>query len=319
MNIIHISNNLDMRNKDYLMVDENDKCVCLKVDNGIIHPCGHIYTTDNKHYTCNKWYNKLNTPTKVSNMYKDMKIVSLVQIWNNFFQHITFDTLPKIPMLKQLIITDDDIYILVMNKIQKKLLIDFGGITDSKILIRKNNNTGYVTQCAYYINFINSSGKATKMGSCGYGLLQDYIKQDIDLNEYVCYISRRGNNKRCINVNQENNLIRSLYKLCNINNKKLKVFINPSNPDELKNILSNCCLFISVHGGAMGNIIWCNKDVKVVEIIPFDKLQERPCFYYLANALGLEYHNFKPEYFEFEKNNVIIDNLKLEKLIYSLL
>jgi len=307
-----------------LNIPHNDKCICLKIKKGLIHPCGHIFTLDNKlsktkHYTCNKWYNKTNSIYTFSNIFIEKKIVSLIQIWNNYFQHITFDTLPKIVMLKKLLNNDKDIFILVMNDIQKNLLVDFGNICEDKIIIRPESNVVYKTNIAYYIAFINSENKSTKMGCSGYNLLSNYLSNNTN-NNIICYISRRGLNKRFMDSNQENVLIKKLQTICIKYNKILKIYINLKNPDQIKEVLQKTCVLISIHGGALGNMIWCNKNTHIIEIIPYNCLQERPCFYYLACSLGINYTYIEPEQFDFNKNQpVLINNKKILDCIKKIL
>ena len=53
-----------------------------------------------------------------------------------------------------------------------------------------------------------------------------------------------------------------------------------------------------------------NKQTNVIEFIPLQKLNERPCFYYLSNALGLSYKQIEPISFDFNgKIEVNVDIL----------
>ena len=69
--------------------------------------------------------------------------------------------------------------------------------------------------------------------------------------------------------------------------------------------MRNCVIFISPHGGGMGNIIWSNEKTRVFEIISRDGLKERPCYYHLANTLGLEYNIIEPYHFNFFKKMTV--------------
>jgi capsular polysaccharide biosynthesis protein len=312
MNPIFFQNRLETREVLHLDNSEADISVCLKIDNGIIHHNGHIFTHQQRHFTCGKWFNRP-TKTSIVDTYKDKHIVSLLQIWNDSFQHVTFDTLPKIPMLKSLLEKDDKVFILTMSNIQKNLLVDFGRIPEDRIIVRDRPDVSYTTKIAYYIAFVNSEGHSVKMGSSGCGHLNSYLREPPADNNYVCYISRRGNNKRVIDIEQENHLVKNLIKKCNECNKQLIIIINPKNPQEIKDILGKCCLMISVHGGAMGNMIWANKDTRIIEIIPRESLGERPCFYYLSRTLGLQYSYFEPDEFDFNSNASV--KINVDKLI----
>lgn len=290
---------------------DTDKLVCIKEEQCIIHSDGHIYTK-NHHHLCNKWYHKPTYENNVSSLYRDEHILSLIQVWNNSFQHITFDTLPKLPLIQKLIEKDTRVKILVMNKIQRNMLHNFGGIPLDRFIIR-DYRCSYIVKVGYYINYINSKGESTRMGSSGYKTLTNFVQEEsIDSKcKYVCYISRRNQKLREVDHQDETNLIKGLQHICLENGFKLKIFINPKDPDELRTVLKDTTVFVSPHGGAMGNIIWLNKNSHIIEVIPKKGLEERPCFYYLANALGLKYSIFEPNEFDFNKNCISIDVDKL--------
>ena len=68
----------------------------------------------------------------------------------------------------------------------------------------------------------------------------------------------------------------------------------------------------------MGNMIWLNKKSQIIEIIPLSGLVERPCFYYLANSLGLDYTIFEPLVFDFKKKQISIDVDRLLKQVQNI-
>lgn len=297
----------------------NNKLLCIYEEDCLIHTDGHIYK-NYEHHLCGKWYHKKTNEILVNNKYEHEHILSLIQIWNDSFQHITFDTLPKLNMIQKLIEYDEKVKILVMSNTQKNLLRTFGKISEDKIIVRDNNHCSYAVKKGYYIAFINNEGHPTRMGSSGDNILFNYVYKNSNYNDnkYICYISRRGNKFRELNHKDELKLIQALNNIAEQKNKELKIFINPKKPDELKPILQNTCLFLSVHGGGMGNIIWLNQTSKIVEIIPKKGLCERPCFYYLAQALGIDYTAFEPILFNFNEKHISIDTDKLYKYITNL-
>ena len=94
-----INDKLNSIEKNILNIDDADYVRCLYIPSGIIHHDGHIYC-DNIHYCFDKWYHKKTIPINTSYKYVSESVLSLIQVWNNLFQHITFDTLPKIPIIK---------------------------------------------------------------------------------------------------------------------------------------------------------------------------------------------------------------------------
>ena len=198
---------------------------------------------------------------------------------------------------------------MVMNETQQNMIQKFGDIPQERFIVRENNRISYIVKVGYYINFINSDGNGTRMGSSGFNTLKDYVVEynSETTKKYLCYISRKNKRFREINHNDEDKLIEGLECICKEKGLEMKVFYNPKNPEELKKVLKDTHIFISPHGGAMGNIIWLNKKSQIIEIIPLSGLVERPCFYYLANSLGLGYTLFEPTTFDFKKRELSID------------
>ena len=124
-----------------------DKIVCLKEEDCIIHSDGHIYKNE-KHHLCNKWYHKPTNDKKVSEIHKDTHVLSLIQKYNKSFQHITFDTLPKIPLIKKLIKNDNLVKIMVMNETQR-MIQKFGDIPQERFIVRENNRISYISRLLY--------------------------------------------------------------------------------------------------------------------------------------------------------------------------
>lgn len=310
-----IINKLNSIETNILNIDEADYVQCLHCPKGIIHQDGHIYC-DNIHYCFDKWYHKKTIPLKISYEYANESVLSLIQVWNNLFQHITFDTLPKIPIINE-ITKKYNCKILCMNNTQKNMIRKYIDLPDDRFLIRKEN-ISYITRESFYINFINSKGKKICMGSCGYGIIANLIPDLQSNSNTIVYISR--GNAKYRNVINENTVLKNLYMFSKDNRMELKIFVNPNGKsDELLTTLRHCKFFISPHGGAMGNIIYCNKQTNVIEFISLQKLNERPCFYYLSNALGLSYKQIEPISFDFngkiEVNvDVLIDYLNTFKI-----
>ena len=77
--------------------------------------------------------------------------------------------------------------------------------------------------------------------------------------------------------------------------------------------MKRCKILLSVHGGAVGNMIWMSRGSSIIELIPTNELKERPCFYYLSESLGLKYVNIEPDIFGFDALDVRVDVDKVMK------
>jgi capsular polysaccharide biosynthesis protein len=179
-------------------------------------------------------------------------------------------------------------------------------------------NEIYKCKKAIYINHIHTSGIHTKMGSWGKDILKPCISSRISTdNKYLVYLSRDGLPKRVFSSIQEKELIEFLNIIAIKNSLELKVINNPKTPDEVIDIINKSHIIIGIHGGAFANMIYCNINTRIVEIIQKDKLEERPCFYYLASSLGLKYTYLEPESFNFE-GNVILNMKKTYEILKTL-
>lgn len=290
-------------------------------DRCIIHPCGcliHVDPIQKKmvHNTFNKWYNKVPAIRGNNSLVKVLKgsYISLIQVYNYAFQHITFDTLPKIPLIKQIIGRDPKVKILVMNKLQGNLVSKFGEIERSRIVIAEENKM-YVVDRGYYIHWTKMD-KGLKMGHSRPLSLQPYLQKGNGLNKIV-YISRRGSNMR--DVQNEQRLLRIIYDAIKGTNYELKYYINPKQPEVIQDVMKTCKVFISPHGGAVGNMIWMSQGGQVMEFIPSKKLDERPCYYYLAQSLGLPYHRINTKRFDFNKGSMVVDEFHFKSILSKIL
>lgn len=311
---MHINHDLYQTELIDLDIPLTTNCACFKIEDCFIHFKGYLFDNDNTHYTFNKWYNKPDSYISISTKYSNYKVLSLVQWCNNFFQHITFDTLTKLKMINELLNNEPDLFILVNNALQRDLLIRFGHLKISldKFIIQEPGRICYKVGIGYYISFYNKDGFQTLLGCSGFGTISNFVHKSITKPKYVVYISRKGLDKRFIDHDKEVEIIDSLKNYANKHNYTFKMFNNPSLTDEIQHVLNESRMLVTVHGGALGNIIWCNSQTTVVEIIPKEKLKIRPCFHFLAKSLGLEYYFFEPDTFDFDKNvpiDVDVDKL----------
>ena len=119
--VLYINHDLIQHDTIDLDIPLTTNCSCIKVDNYLIHFKGYLFENNNNCYTFNKWYNEQEFDNlNISTKYANLNVLSLVQWSNHYFQHIAFDTIPKLKMIKELLNTDDDIFILVNNDLQKK-------------------------------------------------------------------------------------------------------------------------------------------------------------------------------------------------------
>jgi capsular polysaccharide biosynthesis protein len=79
--------------------------------------------------------------------------------------------------------------------------------------------------------------------------------------------------------------------------------------------LSNATMLIGPHGGAMGNMAYACRDVRIVEFIPTKSLVKRPCYSLTAGTLGLDYANVNTHKFDFDRGTMVVDLPDLTRVL----
>lgn len=98
------------------------------------------------------------------------------------------------------------------------------------------------------------------------------------------YISRcKDGNKRRI-LNERELFKNNLYDIQTINMSELSAL-------EQMYVFNNANLIISVHGAALTNILFCNKDTKIIEIAS-PKMSKLLHFEHIANSLNLNHSRY---------------------------
>ena len=295
--------NLDITHADTLRI--------VSLSEGLLHHLGYpVDMSTMECYTLEKWYNKpVNTSIDKTTLNEHI-CISLIQVWNDTFQHIPFDTFSKITAIEMIWKTNPDAMLIVNNKLQAKMCSAFWNISADKFIVVPPN-VSYITKHLYYPNFISSSGTHTKMGSSGYGILHRFVAPP-EACDTVVYLSRQGLPKRIMSNEDDVYLTTLLNEIVSKHSLSMITINNPKTPDEVIPIMRRAKLVVSIHGGAVSNIIHSNKSTHVLEIISDVGLKERPCFYYLTNSLGLKYHQHIPTHFDFggyvTLNKITIEN-----------
>lgn len=300
-----------------LDITHADTLRIVSLSGGLLHHFGYpIDMSTMECYTLGKWYNKsVNTRIDKTTL-KHHICISLIQIWNNAFQHIPFDTFSKITAIEMIWKTNPDAKLIVNNALQAKMCSAFWNISIDKFIV-VSPGVSYITKHLYYPNFISSSGTHTKMGSSGYGILHRFVAPPETCNTIV-YLSRQGLPKRIMSNEDDVYLTTLLNDIASKYNLRMITINNPKTPDEVIPIMRRAKLVVSIHGGAVSNIIHSNKSTRLLEIISDVGLKERPCFYYLTNSLGLKYHKHTPVHFDFSGCVALNKTTIKNDIIYAL-
>lgn len=271
----------------------------------ILYPHGLVFN-QSKPFNFGKWYwrkdekniNKIRTSGLNAAF-----AYSLVQIWDNFFQHIAFDTIPRIVFSCNWLQHHFYVIIIIMNNLQRDLITLFCNLKSDRFYVL-NRTVSFSSICVPFFdrsdismgllppNSIKSLGCQKKVGT------------------EIIYVARKRGKSRWLKNEEE--IILTIKKKW----QHVKVVYPTGDWKIDRNTFKNARIIIGPHGGGFGNMIFAPCNTTVIEFLPLKTLKlkkenERPCYFGLAHALGFVYYAIEPQYFDFEKPMIMsVSNLK---------
>ena len=318
--------------------------------NGLVVKFGNKAIGDEgmKAYHFNKWYWEIDsTDEKLQSLVKKKKMqrssntqqqcddtksyFSLLQRDQDSFQHVVFETLPKIPLLCEYLATNTEQYtpiiILVNSLLQQELIQEVCPALDNN---RFEIYDSYASSCYIYIPVWKqhppNKNDPLQMGMTQRGIMKPLgsssastIADAYNHNKTVVYLSRGTDGKR--SVKNEAKVLDIMKSL----GFKVEVPHLQNNWRVDRHTIETADIIVGPHGGALGNMIFAQPGTKVVEFIPLVKLRRqghnsRPCYFGLALSLGLDYEALEPtnsEPFDFDKP-MIMDEDKVKRLFQTM-
>ena len=291
----------------------------LTVKGGHIAPNGLVF--DNDHiYRNAKWYYE--PPPDSLPVIEMNKVITFIQLWSDTFVHFTFDTLPRINLAYDFICQDPEIKILIPDQVFFARAIEELGIDPGRV-VRQKADTVYSADIVYYPHFYNY-GKPQKMGLIPRSSLEKVRRKLAgrhisNLQNLIVYLKRKKGSTRCV-INEEE-IIDGIKRRLKAQ-LTLKVFEPKNDWIQDREVFKCARVVIGPHGGAFSNLIFCKENTDVIEFLPLISLKqkgdnERPCYYGLSNALGLNYWTIEPKNFNFEKPDMFVPVNKLLSILHS--
>ena len=305
------------------------------IDAVVLPPIGLVVNGTGAH-TFGKWY--WEDAARTASTYDTMKsssslmakkrrspndsfpgLISLVQIYSNHFQHIIFDTIPKLAFVCPFLLLHPDLSVLVMNKLQMELV----GAACPHLADSKNKFIFLSEQQPVYANVVYIPYHAGKyqMGIVPPGSVRPLGVRKSGRGEgegsKVFYFARKQGTTR--SVKNEKDVINAIQSI-----HPDMVVLYPSNDwKKDREYLSDAELIVGPHGGAMSNMVFALPNATVVEFIPLKKLRllgenERPCYAGLAHGLGFTYYTVEPTSFNFDNGPMVVPTDKLQQLLLSI-
>lgn len=283
----------------------------------VIHPQGFLIDSSDHAHCLGKWYNEKAAGQKRGHLpmrQLEGTVISLLQIYNELFQHIAFDTLPKWIAVREILEDNPGAHFLVTGKLQADMCIAFWKVPPSRFIIARKGEWFRVPH-GIYVAFGRDDGLGTHMGSAGRGTISSLAMTPETKPRSLVYMSRQGMKARSLRADDDVWLMQECQRAAD---RMGLTFVHMQNPRDsrVSSQLRNARVVIGVHGGALSNIIYCPVDNHLIEIIPAVGLRQRSCFYSLANALGQAYSFVEPAIFDFNTRQVQLDR---EALVERLL
>ena len=274
-------------------------------------------------YTFNKWYFDRSIETVSTRSFPsyvdEHTYISFVQIWQDKFQHLAFDTYPRASYVCNHLQKHKEVKILVVGTLQKEIFQLACPVADSRFQILDNS---FSARAIYVDDYRGTDSTiVSAQGPRGNGarkdgwkrllypmgiLPQDSIKPfgSALRGSKVVYLPRPRGARF---VQNESQVIASLKKIFG---DALRVYELQNDWKVDRHAFRDAKLIIGPHGGAFGNLIFAPLNAIVVEFLPLTRLKktlqnERPCYLGLAKALGFTYHALEFDGFDFEKEMTV--------------
>lgn len=245
--------------------------------------------------------------------------VSFVQIWQDVFQHIAFDSLPKVQFVCPWLLAHPDVHLLVMSRLEEEMI----GLLCPIALQRFHLLEETLHARAIYVPHFDPPtffdyGPPNCIRPLG----------GIEQGHSILYFSRGSGPKGKRFVLNEAGVLTTLRELFG---EKLVVIpfldlveYNDEQTQKMRAQLRQARMIVGPHGGALSNMIFAPSHTIIVEIIPLLKLaaqgvtgHSRPCFFALANMLGFTYHTVEPDISDFDFDGPIKVPLQQLKEVLS--
>ena len=262
-------------------------------DGTVLLPNGRVVDGSSKTHHFGKWYwsSTIKAPAGAgAPITSTSPLLTLVQIYGGSFQHVTFDTMPKMPFVCPFLRENPDVRVLVMGTVQQELVTDACPLDSARFVHFDRAIRAPIVYVPYF------EGPDLKMGLVPPNSLTSLGPQDAPGTD-VFYLPRKAGTVRSV-ANEA--LVVSLIKSKFPN---LKVYY-PVGWRKDRDVLRNAGVIIGPHGGALANILFAPVGATVVEFTPLVRLKranknERPCYFGLAIGMGFTYHAVEPSVFRF--------------------
>lgn len=239
----------------------------------------------------------------------DGPLLTLVQVWNNNFQHIVFDTVPKLAFVCPFLRERRQVRVLVMNILQRDLVIEACPISEARFVVFENAIRAPVVYVPHFV------GSDLKMGLVPPNSVPSLGLKTAQGSDVV-YLARKAGATR--SVANEAAVLATLREKW----PDLRVVFPSNDWRKDRESVRTASVIIGPHGGALANMIFAPANTTIIEFTPLvqykrDGKNERPRYFGLAHGLGFKYHAVEPSTFDFDSGSMMVPTDRLANAIES--
>jgi hypothetical protein len=260
---------------------------------GLVSSAGGVHTFGKWYWQASAKQARAPQPARLENR----SVVSLLQIWNDRFQHIAIDTLPKVAFCCQFLRDHPATSVLVMNELQRDLTAEYCPIALDRFSIVK------APLRAAEVFVPHFAGPGVSMGMVPPHSMRSLGAQRATGSRVVYAARRPGAARSVSNEVQVLAALRAMFPDL--------VVVQPTNVwREDRAVFATAWLIVGPHGGAMANMVFAPANSTVIEFLPIRRLAKRgensrPCYFGLAHGLGFQYFSVEPQGFGFDKTMAV--------------
>lgn len=283
-----------VQHKD-LIFQTPENFVLFPIQNATVTETGMIYNFTAR-YTFGYWYFKKDADKLVASSanskFEPGTFVSFMMIWQDAFQHNSFDTYPRAQYACSYLKRHVYLRVVVTCELQRDIFIEACTLNHDRFKIYNGPFSAKTIYAAVYAT-------PTLMGIIPSASIKSLGSQ-LQRGGRVIYMPRQAGQKRSVsNEDEVIDLLQVRY------GSKLDVFRPTNDWRKDRSAFAQAGLVIGPHGGAFGNMIFCPLRTIIVEFLPILRLSQseknpRPCYMGLAKGLDFEYHALEVVDFSFD-------------------
>jgi capsular polysaccharide biosynthesis protein len=310
--VLHIDHRNPELSYGGLLFDTPVASVLGQVERATVHRSGLVVNGSGAH-TFDTWYweadaKKGGPRVNMANCFKlDRLVLSILIHHSENFQHTIFQTLPAIAFVCQFLLANPTVLVLTLASLARDLVREVCPLPADRFLLFPEDSK-CVSASVVYVPYYESKDPAVKLKMGMVPPRSLVTLGPLAPGTDIVYLPRPHGKVR--SVKNEGEVLATLRAFF----PGLIVHVPTEDWRRDREALKNARIVIAPHGGACSNMIFAPANATFVELTPLLKMKregvnERPCYFGLAHALGFTYHAIEPMYVKGNSNSFFDDRI----------